>query len=304
MTAAPEAAPPPSRVLVGTAGWSYPDWEGRVYPVPHPRGFHPLAFLARYVDLVEVNSTFYAVPPPRNAERWVALTRDRPGFTFLAKLHQGFTHEAWPADGRGAARAYQDAVRPLSEAGRLSAVLAQFPWSFRFDEAGRERLGRIAGLFPDLPLVLEVRHRSWFGEEGLGFLGGLPFSLAHLDLPTARDHPPPRHPSVGPIGYVRLHGRNREAWFRKDAGRDERYDYLYGRAELEGIAARLKEVAVSSRNTFVVTNNHYGGKALANALEIKGLLEGRPPLAPPALRSAFPHLAEVTRPDGPEDLFG
>jgi len=291
------------RIRVGPAGWSYPDWEDRVYPRPHPKGFHPLSYLASYVDCVEVNATFYAIPPPRNAERWVALVAERPDFRFLAKLHQDFTHGAWKTPPRRQAGDFQAAVAPLVEAGRLAAVLAQFPFFFRDEERSRSRLRHLVELFPSLPLVLELRSHTWFFDAGLAFLKELGVGLAHVDLPFARDHPPPAHACLGPIGYVRLHGRNAKTWFDSRSGRDQRYDYLYGRDELEDIVARTVQVARESRETYLVTNNHYGGQAVANALEIRGLLDGHPPLAPQVLRESFPHLAVLTRGEGQQLLF-
>lgn len=291
------------RVRIGPAGWSYPDWEGRVYPRPHPRGFHPLAFLARYVDCVEINMTFYRTPAPEHAARWARAVEDRPDFRFLAKIGGEFTHGRWSDAPVQAARVFRASLEPLREGGKLSALLAQFPFFFRFDDAGRDRLARIAHLFGGLPVVAELRNRSWFTEEGYAFLARHGLGLAHIDLPDARDHPPHEHACVGEIGYVRLHGRNAGSWFDKNAGRDDKYDYLYSRDELAGVVERLKDVAGQSRETFLVTNNHYGGQALANALEIRGMLDDTRPQAPPTLREAFPHLANLTRHEGQQTLF-
>jgi uncharacterized protein YecE (DUF72 family) len=129
-------------------------------------------------------------------------------------------------------------------------------------------------------------------------------SLAHIDLPEAWDHPPPTHPPTGPIGYLRLHGRNSSTWFAKGAGRDDRYDYLYGPPEVGDLARRALSIDAESDVTWVVTNNHFEGQAIANALEFKYLLSGKqPPPAPPQLVQAFPHLEGITRPAGQQDLF-
>ena len=265
-------------VRVGPAGWSYPDWEGPVYPRPHPRDFHPLAFLARYVECVELNTTFYALPQARHAARWAGLVAEHPTFRFLAKLHRSFTHEPGAEVPGAEADAFRGGVRPLAEAGRLAALLAQFPVSFhRTAGLGRAWLGwRTSSTAP--ALVLELRHRSWFTPESIDELEQLGVGLAHIDLPAAPDHPPPVHPTLGAVGYVRLHGRNDRTWFDPKAGRDDRYDYLYGRDELAAITDRIRRVAAHGRETFLVTNNHYGGQAVANALEIRGPArrDGRP----------------------------
>ncbi len=293
----------PQDVRVGSAGWSYPDWEGPVYPRPHPRGFDPLAFLARYLDLVEVNASFYALPRADVARRWVRRVADRPGFSFLAKVHRELTHEPGNRLSPTTVRAFLEGVRPLEEAGRLSALLAQFPVSFRHDAANLGRLADLAEHLDRVPLVVELRHRSWFEAGALDRVGALGLSVAWIDLPAAADHPPPDVPRVGPVGYVRLHGRNAAAWFDRRAGRDERYDWLYAPDDLDRIAARVREAAAGGRRTYLVTNNHYGGKAVANALELKGRLAGTPPLAPETVRRAFPRLVEATRLDGQPSLF-
>lgn len=255
------------------------------------------------MDLVELNSSFYALPTARNAARWAELLEPHPAFRFSAKLHRSFTHEAWRSLPRHDVEAYREGLRPLQEAGRLEALLAQFPVSFRESPDGWSRLGRLRDAFSDAPLVVELRHRSWFTERALARIDALDTGLAWIDLPAARDHPPLGHPTPGPIAYARLHGRNAKAWFDKNAGRDQRYDWLYGPHDLEQIAERIREMAAGGRKTFLVTNNHYGGKAVANALEVKGLLEGAHPRAPTVLRDAFPHLRDRTEPEGQQSLF-
>jgi uncharacterized protein YecE (DUF72 family) len=290
-------------VLVGPAGWSYADWEGRVYPRPRPPGFHPLAYLSRFVDCVELNSSFYALPRTDHAARWVDLLAERPDFPFLAKLHQDFTHGPWRRERADQAEAFRRGLAPLVEARRLAAHLAQFPIHFRQTADGRDRLGRLRDLFPEVPLVVELRHRSWFDDRGLALVERLGLSLAWIDLPPARDHPPAGHPCPGPIAYARLHGRNAAAWFDPQAGRDAKYDYLYGSEELERIAERVREMAAGGRRTFLVTNNHYGGKAVANALQLKSLLGTGEVTAPEILLETFPELRPIARSEGQQLLF-
>src|SRR5918992_802877 len=82
-----------ARIRIGPAGWSYPDWQGQVYPAKAGRGFDPLAYLAQYFDTIEINSTFYRIPDPKTTQRWVDRVADHPDFRFTAKLWQGFPHE-------------------------------------------------------------------------------------------------------------------------------------------------------------------------------------------------------------------
>ncbi|HEV8112051.1 MAG TPA: DUF72 domain-containing protein [Planctomycetota bacterium] len=295
-------------IRVGPAGWSYPDWEGRVYPVPHPPGFHPLAFLAHYFDTIEVNSSFYALPRAEHAERWARLVADRPRFQFLVKLNREFTHAstahdaAAPADA-ALAKEFREGIEPLVRTRRLAAILAQFPASFRFGAAEVRHLGRVRGLFPDVQMVLETRHASWFTPPALDTIRGLSYSLAYVDLPPAWNHPPDWHAPTGPIGYFRVHGRNSAQWFRQGAERDDKYDYLYDRREVEALARQAERIASEHEETSVVTNNHFGGKAVANALEILALLRREPADAPGEIVEAFPHLRGSVRIAGQQPLF-
>lgn len=293
-------------IRVGPAGWSYPDWEGIVYPRHKPRGFHPLPHLARYVDCVELNSSFYRAPDPRHAARWVELVRDRPAFRFLAKLQNVFTHEPLPARAtelRALVQAYVEGIEPLRASGRLAGLLVQFPVSFRATEHARTRLEQIAEQFDQAPLVLEVRHRSWFEHEWQATVEALGYSVACIDLPSAADHPPREFAGAGPVGYLRVHGRNRDAWFDPRAGRDQRYDYLYTATEIAQLADIARRLASRTDETYVIANNHFAGKAMANALELLAALGPATPLAPVELVDTYPRLRELTRPDGQQTLF-
>lgn len=293
-------------IRVGPAGWSYADWEGRVYPPEKPRGFHPLAFLARYVECVEINSSFYATPRAEHAARWAELVKERPAFRFTAKLEQVFTHAPLPPSERELeqrAAEFLGGLAPLADAGKLAALLVQFPRSFRWGGSARARLERIDALVRRHPLVLEVRDRSWYADEPLRAVEELGWSLAVIDLPAAPGHPPKAPPLVGPLGYHRLHGRNAAAWLDAKAGRDERYDYLYGAAELEELVRTTRRIESGRDETFVITNNHFRGKAMANALELLAAFSGAAPLAPAELVRAFPRLAGSVRVEGQGSLF-
>lgn len=146
-------------LLVGTCGWSYPDWVGPFYP----RGTQAGRMLERYArvfDTVEINSTFYAVPPRERVERWARQTPDE--FRFSVKAPQALTHEArldLDAGDEDAVDAFADAMRPLGV--KLDRVLVQLPPSLTADE-GLPRLARLLDAEPfAVPVVLEARHGSW-----------------------------------------------------------------------------------------------------------------------------------------------
>jgi uncharacterized protein YecE (DUF72 family) len=291
-------------IRVGPAGWSYADWEGVVYPRPKPRGFHPLPFLARFVGVIELNASFYALPRAEHAERWAELVRPFPDFRFTAKLHQDFTHTKTALDLlQREVGEFHSGLEPLVRAGRLSALLAQFPLGFTFTPDALTRVDALIAAFGRVPLVLELRHRSWFVPAALAELRGRACSLAAIDLPAAADHPPADHPTPGPIGYLRLHGRNAATWFARDAGRDQKYDYLYTQAEIAELAARARRLAGGHDETFVVTNNHFEGKAVANAIELLAALTGETAHAPRALTARYPRLLRVAAPEGQQEFF-
>ena len=296
-------------IRVGPAGWSYADWEGSVYPRHKPADFHPLRFLARYVNCVEVNSTFYAPPRREYAARWAELVSERPDFRLTVKLHRDFTHAGAgartiePNERETRAAQFLEGIDPLRRRGRLAAILAQFPLSFQHSSKGLRYLGGLHSLFESVPMVLELRHRSWFEPPPLNAICGLGYSLAQIDLPQAWNHPPAQHATPGPLGYLRLHGRNRSAWFDKKSGRDQKYDYLYPPEEIDAMVERTRRLAREHDETYVICNNHFSGKAVANALEILHGLTGTPVPAPRELVEHFPRLARITRPDGQQELF-
>ena len=294
-----DALPPPPRlpaprVAVGPAGWSYADWEGIVYPAGAPRAFDRLAHVARHFDMVEVNSTFYRIPEPTSAEKWLRSIDPRSAFVFTVKAWQGFTHAAAAASPADAA-AFRRAVEPLAAAARLGAVLVQFPFYFSDTAAARDRVAAIRDALAPLPLAVEVRHDSWTRPEGLAFLSGLGLSICNVDMPLARDSVRPGAMVTGPIGYVRLHGRNANAWFSKDASRDAKYDWLYGEAEIDEWIARAVKLRDETERTFVVANNHFRGQAATNALELRARLEGGRVAVPESLLAAYPRLERIAK---------
>jgi uncharacterized protein YecE (DUF72 family) len=269
-----------------------------VYPKPAPRGFDPLAYLAGFFDTVEVNSTFYRPARAEVARAWCERVARRDAFRFTAKLWRRFTHER---DAYGAAEVKQAraALDALHDAGRLGAVLLQFPWSFRRDAAALEWLRDLYGAFAGLPLVLEVRHASWNEPDTYAELSARGVGFVNVDQPLFRRSMKPSAVATAPVGYVRVHGRNYKDWFREKAGRDARYDYLYTADALGPWAERVKEIAGAPRveEVYVVTNNHFRGQAVANAAMLEAMVEERAAAAPPDLVRAYPDvLAPYVKP--------
>jgi uncharacterized protein YecE (DUF72 family) len=286
---------------IGPAGWSYKDWWGIVYPLPKPRGFNELSFLARYFDTIEINVTFYRPLSAKTAAAWAERIAQNPRFRFTAKLWRGFTHErnATAAD----EQEFKDGLAPLVEAVRLGAVLLQFPWSFRNTPENRDYIARLRARFQDYPLVLEVRHGSWSEPGVLDLLEQLDLGLCNIDQPLFKRSLQPAALTTSGVGYIRLHGRNYQSWFTENKFVGERYNYLYSIRELEPWLDRIKTIEQAAPDTYVVTNNHYLGKAVVNAVEISSILKGEPAGAPATLLDKYPELKEfATTAGGGEQL--
>jgi uncharacterized protein YecE (DUF72 family) len=280
---------PSKKIRCGVAGWSYPDWQGCVYT---GRVKDQLAFLAGYVDMIEINSTFYRPPTAKNAASWVGRTSGRPDFFFTAKIHKDVTHKQ--AIDPEVVRAFEEGLRPMVAAGKLRHLLAQFRYDFADAARQRELLREVADRFgPIADLVLELRHVSWQAPEALEFLEGLGVTVANLDYPLARSSFNLRECRLGNNGYLRLHGRNAAAWFDKGAGRDATYDYLYSKKELEDIQERALSLARTYRSLTIVANNHFRGKEVANTLELKAMITGEKVAVPPGLLAEYPRLQEI-----------
>jgi uncharacterized protein YecE (DUF72 family) len=282
-------------VRVGPAGWSYKDWDGIVYPSRAGSRFDQLAYLARFFETIEINSSFYRPPAVTTVESWIERVKSNDGFKFTAKLYRRFTHErglATVEDERNCRAAFDKLV----EAGKLGAVLIQFPWSFKNSDDDRGYLSDLLARFSEYPLVIEVRHSSWNRPAVYESLEKRRVGFCNIDQPLFGKSISPSAKSTSEIGYVRLHGRNYGNWFRESAAPSDRYDYLYSPEELDPWLDKIRAVADRTRETYVVTNNHFEGKAVVNALQIKAKLSGEKVPGPATLVECYPAAADAIEP--------
>jgi len=279
------------KLFIGPAGWDYPDWQGVVYP-PGLKGADRLTFLASRFAAVEINVTFYRPIPADYARRWLAAVADFPDFRFTAKVWQVFTHERrLPAPELAQ---FREGLTPLLTGGKLGVLLAQFPYSFHNTEENRAYLLKLKAALQKFPLAVEVRHRSWQQRAVREFLEEAGLDFCNIDQPMVSYPMGATRWVTGSRGYLRCHGRRKDAWFEFGDDRGARYDYLYSPEELEDLAARTRELVVKAAETYVIFNNHPAGQAVANALELAYLLNpGRPLPVPPGLLAAFPRLAKT-----------
>ena len=293
--------PAPSSIRVGTAGWSYKDWEGIFYPPGmQRRKIHPVEYLARFFDTTEINTSFYGPLKPEWAKLWCRKAAAvNPRFLFTAKLYRAFTHSPVammePTSAATIRPTDEDEVRTregldaLANEGSLGALLIQFPVSFKNTSLNREYLDRLLRQFIEYPRVVEVRDSSWNSADTLASFAQKSVTFCNIDQPVMGKSLAPTEHVTAPIAYVRLHGRNYDQWFDSD-NRNDRYNYLYKERELEDWKQRIENVARKAQTTYVITNNHFESKAGVNAIELKSMIAGKRVPAPPTLIQKYPEL--------------
>jgi len=255
----------------GTAGWSYKDWVGTVYPKKPPPGFHHLRFIADKFDFVEVNTTFYRTPSIRLAEGWVKKTSDLPDFTFWIKLNRIFTHSR--EYGKSDVNEFMHSISPLADAGKLGGLLIQFPYSFKPDSANLSYLSTLTDSFQPAVMAVEFRHRDWLSDEVLRIFHEKKLIWVNIDQPViSRSLPLTSITTHTDYSYFRLHGRNYKSWFSNE-GRDERYNYSYSEKELIDISSVMRQVEKKAGKVLVSGNNHYKGAAVNNLILLKKIVQ-------------------------------
>jgi uncharacterized protein YecE (DUF72 family) len=297
----------PSRILIGTAGWSYKDWDGVFYPpgMQH-RKQHALEYLAQCFDVVEINTSFYGHIKPELAKLWSRKVETvNPKFMFTAKLHRSFTHsplsETEPTSAVSIKpndedeRLAREGLDALASTGKLGALLIQFPVSFKNTALNREYVDTLLRQFIEFPRVLEVRHCSWDNPETVASFAQKNVAFCNIDQPLIGKSLEATEHVTSPVGYVRLHGRNYDQWFEAENCK-ERYNYLYKEPELAVWKEKIERIAQKAEVTYVVANNHNLGKAGVNALELKHMLTGKRVKAPEVLIEHYPELKKIADP--------
>src|SRR5688572_7064817 len=272
---------PKTRIAVGTSGYSFRDWIGNFYPLGLPRG-EMLAYYTDHFPVVEVNSTYYRIPPPKVMEQMEKKTP--PGFRFTVKAPRIVTHEQRLDP--DAIRAFEACLAPLAEAGKLDGILLQFPWSFRPGPGSRGLLTGTREAFPAHGLFAEFRNAAWNRPETFAELKELGIGYCVVDEPALPGLMPATVELTTPVGYVRFHGRNRATWWSRNEGDREpgvggggnrdllRYDYLYSNAELSEWALKIQELAKKAEKVYVFFNNCHAGQAAKNAALMQSMLLG------------------------------
>jgi uncharacterized protein YecE (DUF72 family) len=310
-------------VRIGTSGWNYPSgkgkWNGVFYPATRSKkagtaGFDELRFYAEHFNTVEVNSTFYGQPRADVTAGWAARTP--PGFEFSLKLYQKFTHPkmfreaalktAPGSEGplldllaqvtRSDIDDFRAGIDPLASAGKLGALLAQFPPSFKDSAPSRDYLSRLLRIFGDYGVAVELRHRSWSDAfaDTLALLNGFNAAWVQIDEPKFQFSIRQNYlPNITGFYYMRLHGRNVAQWWHHDKSED-RYNYLYSGEELKEFAETAGAAKELVKKAYLYTNNHFAAKSVVNAVMLKAQL-GEPIEGgfPPELVDRYPEIKDL-----------
>lgn len=298
-----------SAILIGTSGYSYPGpppqgWSGAFYPELKGHRFDELKYYSQIFNAVEINNTFYRPPSAAVAKEWAARTP--VDFVFCIKLWQKFTHrmkifrkksgEQWESATVKDFDEFRTGILPLAEAGKLGALLLQYPAGFHCSAENMEQVEQTLRWFYDYPKVVELRHKSWSEahdrikallEENRA--SGVLIDEPKFDTSVRQGSQP-----IGDIFYFRAHGRNAKAWWNpKEAW--ERYDYLYSRDEIKKHAEHIKAAVRTTgvKKAFAFYNNHARANAAANAIMLSQELGVRLKAMPSeAMLVKFPELAQ------------
>ena len=286
-------------ILVGTCSWTDKTLidSKAFYPSDARSAEARLRYYADRFPIVEVDSTYYALPSRRNAELWVERTPD--DFTFNVKAFGYFTGHAidksrLPAElkhftkGERKQRLYPkdlpeqaqtmiwqlfaDSIEPLDAAGKLGAVLFQFGHWFRKNRESCDHLRELAERFPYRAAV-EFRGGGWMEperrESTLSLLEELNMTYVVVDEPQTGSFTPPVVASTSPeLAMVRLHGHNADNWEKKNISAAERFKYLYSDDELDDWVAPVKQLAEQSQQVHVLFNNCYADYGVRNAAQM------------------------------------
>ena len=294
------------RILIGTASWTDRTLikDGHFYPSEAKTAEARLRYYAEQFPIVEVDSTYYFPPSEKNSVLWIERTPK--DYTFNVKAYSLLTnHPTRPdslykdlqlpeelADKKNLYREqlpdtivdevwqrFRDALMPLHSAGKLGAVLFQYPQWFVIGRKNKDYILECAERLKEFRIAIEFRHKTWLEErnvdETLSFLSNHDLPYVSVDMPQGFDSslPPIAAATADDIAMVRFHGRDRKAWAKKNVSASERFRYEYSEAELNEWVPKIKDISGQARETHVLMNNCYRDFAVNNARQLGGLLD-------------------------------
>jgi uncharacterized protein YecE (DUF72 family) len=253
-----------SEIRIGTSGYSFPGWQGNFYPEKIDKG-KMLDHYVNYFSTVEINSTYYRIPHP--AVMYNIVKKAPKGFDFIVKVPQSFTHRRTDLDKD--ISLFHEAIKPINEANKLSGLLAQFPYSFKFSSDSLDYISICKDIVYPIPLFVEFRHNSWVNRSMYDRLKSENIGYVAVDEPDLPGLLKPDAFATTNTAYIRLHGRNKDKWW--DGG-DLRYDYDYSSSELEDWRDKTIKLKAKVKKVYIFFNNCHHGQAAKNALEFKSML--------------------------------
>jgi uncharacterized protein YecE (DUF72 family) len=266
-------------IHIGTSGWSYPKGEGTWNGHFYPRGkINELEYYSQFFDTVEINSTFYRPPNPGYAYNWAKRVPE--GFLFTVKLWQKFTHPKMYESATGEVAVispddvdtFRRGIEPLAKYGKLGAMLAQFPPSFKNEPVNKQLLSAVVRTFGDYGLAVELRHHSWSDDkETAQILRDSNIAWVQIDEPKFKTSIARDLPATADMVYFRFHGYNADKWW--SGNNETRYQYLYSPDEIDELAARVRVSTEGAQIAFLMFNNHWQGYAPRNAMDLKKALQ-------------------------------
>lgn len=259
-----------NELLIGTSGYDYPEWKGVFYPLELKRKDF-LSYYATKFNALELNNTFYSMP---TAQRLLSFYERSEGkLNFSIKVNRLLTHEitsSWQI----AANDFRTAVSPLMQKGNISALLFQLPESFHYTPDNRIYLSKLLAEFSGFPLFVEFRHKEWLRKSVFEGLNKIKSGLVFCDMPQLKNLPDGKTmqtPFIGENTYIRLHGRNSDAWYAQDLHNNgsARYCYDYTDEELNLFKQLVITTLKDGKKVQLFFNNHPNGKGTLNGISLK-----------------------------------
>jgi uncharacterized protein YecE (DUF72 family) len=254
-------------IYIGTSGFSYKDWVGVFYPESLPQR-EWLSFYSREFRTCEINATYYTIPSLASIKSMVSKTGE--GFIFAIKANQEMTHQHH--NSTAICETFLKAMEPIINANKLGCILAQFPYSFDYNQNNLGYLALLRENLTGLPLVVEFRNARWLKVEVFQWLRQHDTGFCCVDEPRLPNLLPPIVEATNNIGYIRFHGRNKEKWWQHEQPY-ERYDYTYKTEELNEWMPKIQKLAGATENIFIFANNHWKGQSIQTIRQLRAMLD-------------------------------
>jgi uncharacterized protein YecE (DUF72 family) len=262
----PTPEQPQPKIRVGTAAWSdHQDF--------YPKGTKPgdrISYYAQHFNVVEVNSSYYHIMPPRNYALWVEKTPD--DFVFNIKAFGQLTgHVRDEPPTPETFQQFRESYAPMREAGKVGAVLFQFPPWFNYSDDNKAQIGWCVEHMADDPILVEFRNKTWLEprvrDDTLTFLKELGLAYVTVDAPQVGSGTAPKIVAVTntDLAYLRMHGRNKETWYKRVENTGERFNYLYSEREVAELAEDARALAREAKEVHAIFNNNMQNYAVTNA---------------------------------------